>query len=489
MKNTTAKTGEREHLGSRLGFILLSAGCAIGIGNVWKFPWMAGQYGGGIFVLFYFLFLALLGIPVLTMEFAMGRAAQKSPTKLYQALEKPGHKWHFHGYVMLLGNYLLMMFYTTVAGWMLQYFVYTAKGDFVGATAEVVSSKFSGMLENPWWMILSMGIVVLVATLVCSFKLQGGLERVTKILMIALLAIMVGLAIYGFTLDGAAEGLKFYLVPDFNKILEVGGGNAAVGLAQVAVGAMNQAFFTLSLGIGAMAIFGSYLKKERTLLGEAVNVAVLDTFVAITSGLIIFPACFTYGIDPAGAYGPGLIFETLPYIFGDLPGGRIIGSLFFVFLAFAALSTVFAVFENIVASTCDLFGWSRRKACLINGGCLFLLSTPCIFGFNLLSGFNPFGGSSTVMDLEDFVVSQLLLPLGSLLIVIFCVCRYGWGWDKFVKEANEGKGLRVAKWMRPYMTYVLPVIVGIFFVVGIMNFDFNGDGVSLLSRLFATISG
>jgi len=451
----------REHLGSRLGFILLSAGCAIGIGNVWKFPYMAGQHGGGIFVLIYLVFLAAMGIPVMTMEFAIGRASQKSPAKMYQELEPKGSIWHIHGYVAVIGNYILMMFYTSVTAWMLQYFVKMATGEFVGASKDTVSLIYQNMMADPWTMILYMGIVVVVGFLVCSFSLQKGLEKVTKYMMLALLLIMVGLAIYSFTMPGAAEGLKFYLLPDVNKANEVGWFN-------VIIGAMNQSFFTLSLGLGSMAIFGSYLKKDRSLMGEAVNVAALDTFVAITSGLIIFPACFTYGVPVTG--GPSLIFETLPNIFSDpnFVGGRVLGSLFFVFMSFAALSTIFAVFENIIASTRDMFGWSRKKACLINGVLMFVLSLPCVLGFNVLSSFAPLG--KNIMDIEDFIVSNVMLPLGSLIFVIFCTSRYGWGWNKFKAEANEGKGLKVANWLRPYVAYVVPAIILCLFVVGIINF-------------------
>ena len=459
----------REKLGSRLGFILLSAGCAIGIGNVWKFPYMAGQYGGGIFVLIYLVFLAIMGIPVMTMEFSIGRAAQKSPAKMYDELAPKGSAWHWHGKIAVIGNYLLMMFYTTVTAWMLQYFVKTATGQFEGLGADAISASFGNMISDPVTLIIYMGIVVVIGFLVCSFSLQGGLERVTKIMMIALLVIMVGLAIYGFTMDGAIEGLKFYLVPSVDKVIEVGGGSFWGGLGEVIVGAMTQAFFTLSLGIGSMAIFGSYLKKDRSLMGEAVNVAVLDTFVAIVSGLIIFPACFTYANGNVTA-GPSLVFDTLPNIFNNIPGGRIIGSLFFIFLSFAAFSTIFAVFENIIACTRDIFGWSRKKACLINGFAMFFLSLPCIFGFNLLSFIQPLGAGSSIMDLEDFIVSNVMLPLGSLIFVLFCSLRYGWGWKKFTDEANAGKGLKVTNWMRPYVTYVLPIIIFVFFVIGIINF-------------------
>lgn len=458
----------REHLGSRLGFILLSAGCAIGIGNVWKFPYMAGQYGGGIFVLIYLVFLAIMGIPVMAMEFSMGRASQKSVARIYQELEPKGSKWHWHSYAAIAGNYILMMFYTSVTGWMLQYFLKTATGEFEGKDTAAIGAIFGDMLADPLTLTVFMAIVVAAGFLVCSFSLQKGLEKVTKILMIALLVIMIVLAVNSIFTEGAAEGLSFYLIPDADKIVAVGGGSFRKGLGEVIVGAMSQAFFTLSLGIGSMAIFGSYLGKDRALMGESVNVAVLDTFVALTSGLIIFPACFTYGVQPDS--GPNLIFVTLPNIFNNLPGGRIWGSLFFIFLSFAALSTIFAVFENIIACTRDLFGWSRKKACLINGIAMFVLSLPCVLGFNLLSGVQPFGDGSTIMDLEDFIVSNILLPLGSLMFVLFCVSRYGWGWKKFTAEANEGKGLKVAKWMRPYMTYVLPVLVLIFFVISFINF-------------------
>lgn len=449
---------QRERLGSRLGFILLSAGCAIGIGNVWKFPYITGLYGGGAFVLIYFLCLIIIGVPVLTMEFAVGRASQKSPVRLYQKLEPEGSKWHLHGYAALAGNYLLMMFYTSVAGWMLQYFVKTASGQFEGADAAGVETIFVKMLGEPVSMMIFMGIVVALGGLVCSRGLQNGLEKITKFMMLALLAIMVVLAVNSILLDGGAEGLRFYLLPDFDRMMEI-------GVGKVIVGAMNQAFFTLSLGIGAMAIFGSYIGKERSLMGEAVNVAVLDTFVAVTSGLIIFPACYAYGVQPDS--GPSLIFITLPNIFNNIPMGRLWGSLFFIFMSFAALSTVFTVFENIMSCTMDLFGWTRKKTCLVNSILIFLLSLPCVLGFNVWSGFQPLGPGTGVMDLEDFMVSNLLLPLGSLIYVLFCVTRYGWGWDKFVAEANEGTGLKVANWMRPYMTFVLPAIVLVIFLMGI----------------------
>lgn len=450
---------KREHLGSRLGFILLSAGCAIGCGNVWKFPYMCGQYGGGAFVLIYLICLIVLGAPVLTMEFALGRAAQKSPVRLYHELEPKGSKWHIHGYFALAGNIILMMFYTTVCGWMISYFVKTAKGDFVGASTERVGEIFGEMMANPGEMMLFMGISVVLGALVCSIGVQKGLERVTKYMMLALLGIMVILAVNSIFLDGGSEGLKFYLVPNLETM-------KAAGIGNVIVGAMNQSFFTLSLGIGSMAIFGSYLKKDRALLGEATNVIVLDTFVAVTAGLIIFPACFAYGVQPDA--GPPLIFVTLPNIFNNMAGGRIWGSLFFIFMSFAALSTVLAVFENIIAMLMDLTGWGRKKASLIVGIGIFILSIPCVLGYNVWSGFQPRGAGSAVLDLEDFLVSNILLPLGSLVYVLFCVTRYGWGWDKFVAEANEGTGLKVAKWLRPYCTFVLPVIIIAIFLIGIL---------------------
>ena len=450
---------QREHLGSRLGFLLLSAGCAIGIGNVWKFPWMTGQYGGGTFVLIYLLFLLVLGVPVLTMEFAMGRAAQKSPLKMYQAL-KPGSKWGWHGYVCLLGNVMLMMFYTTVAGWMLQYFVDTARGVLVGLDTAAVEAKFGEMLASPGKMTVYMAIVVVLGFSIISIGIQKGLERVTKVMMMALIVLMFLLSLHSMTLSGGGAGLRFYLVPDFDRMLEIGVGN-------VIVGAMNQSFFTLSLGIGAMAIFGSYIGKERALMGEAVRVSLLDTMVALCSGLIIFPACFAYGVDVNS--GPALIFMTLPNVFNHIALGRFWGSLFFLFMTFAAFSTVLAVFENIVCCVGELTLWSRKKTCLICCVGIFLLSLPCLLGYNLWSGVRPIAGHD-ILDSEDFMVSNVMLPLGSALFVLFCTVRYGWGWKNFMAEANEGTGLKVAQWMRPYMTYVLPVIVLVIFIIGLVGF-------------------
>ena len=450
---------QREHLGSRLGFLLLSAGCAIGIGNVWKFPWMTGQYGGGAFVLIYLLFLLVLGVPVLTMEFAMGRAAQKSPLKMYGQL-KPGSRWGWHGYVCLLGNVVLMMFYTTVAGWMLQYFVDTAAGVFEGLDNAAIEGKFLEMLGSPAKMTLYMGIVVVVGFSVISLGVQKGLERVTKWMMMALIILMWVLSFHSMTLSGGSKGLSFYLIPDFRRMAEIGVGN-------VVVGAMNQAFFTLSLGIGAMAIFGSYIGKDHALMGEAVRVSLLDTMVALCSGLIIFPACFAYGVDVNS--GPALIFMTLPNVFNHIALGRFWGSLFFLFLTFAAFSTVLAVFENIVCCVSEMTGWSRKKTCFLCCIGIFLLSLPCLLGYNVWSHVLPIGGHD-ILDSEDFLVSNLMLPIGSLIFILFCTARYGWGWEKFMQEANEGTGLKVAKWMRPYMTYVLPAIVFVIFVVGLVSF-------------------
>lgn len=452
---------QREHLGSRLGFILLSAGCAIGIGNVWKFPYVAGQNGGGIFVLIYLFFMVILGIPVMTMEFSVGRASQKSPVKMYRPLEAEGSKWHLHGWVCLIGCVILMMCYATITGWMLKYFVSTASGDFVNLSADAIAQVFPETLTQPGSQIIYTFLVVLLGVLVCSFDLQKGLERITKYMMLALLMIMVVLAVNSIFQDGGAEGLAFYLLPSVERMQEA-------GIGKVIVAAMNQSFFSLSLGIGAMAIFGSYLKKDRALMGEAVNVAVLDTFVALTAGLIIFPACFAYDVEVAS--GPSLIFITLPNVFNALPGGRVWGSLFFVFMSFAALSTVFAVMECILSCVMDMAGWRRKKACVVVGLALLVLTAPCALGWSVLSGIEPFGAGTTIMDLEDFIVNNCLLPLGSLVFVLFCTRRYGWGWSSFMAEANTGKGLKVAKWMRGYMSYVLPVVILILFAIGIYDF-------------------
>ena len=451
---------EREKLKSRLGFILISAGCAIGIGNVWKFAYMAGQGGGGFFVLLYLLFLVMLGIPIMSMEFAVGRASQKSPAQAYKALEKAGQKWHIHGYIALIGNYLLMMFYTTVAGWMLYYFYLTSTGKFDGLNTDGVANVFSEMLQKPVTMTICMLIIVVVGFFICSIGLQNGLEKVTKVMMVALLAIMVILAINSFFMKGAKEGLSFYLIPSIERA-------KAAGIGNTAVGAMNQAFFTLSIGIGAMAIFGSYIGKDRSLLGESVTIAALDTFVAITSGLIIFPACFTFGVDQT--QGPSLVFITLPNIFNNIPFGRVWGSLFFVFMTFAAFSTVLAVFENIVSCGMELTGFNRKKSSIVNMILVALLSMPCVLGFNLWSfdWLGVFGGS--FLDFEDFLVSNIWLPLGSLIYLLFCTSKFGWGWKNYKEEANTGKGIKIHNWMRVYLTYILPLIVLFIFAFGIYD--------------------
>lgn len=441
---------EREKFGSRMGFILLSAGCAIGIGNVWRFPYVAGMYGGGMFVLFYLLFLIVMGVPVMTMEFAVGRASRKSVIRSFTELEKPGQKWHLHGYIGMAGNYLLMMFYTTVAGWMLYYFYQMLTGKFTGKDKEQVAGLFQEMLESPTVLTVVMVIIVAAGILICSLGLQKGVERITKVMMMLLLFIIVVLAVRSMTLEGGTEGLKFYLLPDVQRMRDV-------GILETITAAMNQAFFTLSLGIGSMAIFGSYIDKSRTLLGESVNIAMLDTFVALVSGLIIFPTCFAFDISPD--MGPSLIFITLPNIFNHMVGGRVWGTLFFVFMTFAAFSTILAVFENIISCGMDLFHWSRKKSCLINLVALIVLSLPCVFGYNIWSAIQPLGEESTILDLEDFIVSNMMLPVGSLVYLLFCVTRYGWGFDHYLKEANTGEGVRMPGGVRFYVTFILPVLL------------------------------
>ena len=443
----------RERLSSRLGFILLSAGCAIGCGNVWKFPWMAGQYGGGIFVLIYVLCLVLLGLPVMVMEFALGRAAQASPVRMYQKLQKPGQKWHIHGYLALFGNICLMSFYTVVAGWILYYFI----SFLTGSSAAL---GYDPMVANPSLNMIYMGIVVVLGFFVLSFNLQGGLERITKYMMVALLLLMIVLAVNSATLSGAKEGLSFYLLPDLTKVTP-----------GVIVGAMNQALFTLSLGIGSMAIFGSYIDKERSLLGESVNIIILDTFVAVTAGLIIFPACFTYNVEVNA--GPRLLFDTMASVFNNMKGGRLWGAVFFLFMVFAAFSTVLAVFENILACVREMTGWSRPKGCVICGIGLFITSTTTALGYSVIT-FQPFAAGTAWLDLWDFLVSTNLLPLGSLIFVLFCCNkRYGWGWDNFLKEANTGKGLKVQQWMKPIFCYLVPVAIIIIYVMGLITFPWR----------------
>ena len=449
---------KRESFKSRLGFILISAGCAVGIGNVWKFPYVTGQNGGGIFVLFYLLFLIAVGVPVLTMEFAVGRASKKSVVGCYQELEKKGSKWHLHGYVALFGNYVLMMFYTTVSGWMLSYFYRFLRNDFKGLGPEAVAGEFSGMLADPYGMAFWMAVIVIVGFLICSFGLQAGVEKISKPMMIGLLLLIVVLAFHSIALDGGMEGLKFYLVPDWGKVEKS-------GLVNVIIAAMNQAFFTLSLGIGAMEIFGSYMSREHTLLGESLRIAVLDTFVAIVSGLIIFPACFAYGVDPGA--GPELIFITLPNVFSSMPGGNLWGSLFLLFMTFASFSTIIAVFENIIACCMDKWKISRRKASVINGILLLIASLPCVLGYNVWSSFQPRGAGSAVLDLEDFIVSNLLLPAGSLIFLLFCVTRWGWGFDRYLEEANAGAGMKIPKFLKGYVTWVIPCVIVIILIMGL----------------------
>lgn len=444
---------QREQLGSRLGFILLSAGCAIGCGNVWKFPWMTGQNGGGGFVLLYVLCLIAMGLPVMIMELSVGRAAQASPVRMYYKLEKPGQKWHFHGYLALFGNACLMAFYTVVAGWLLYYFYKFLIGD-------IASLGFKPMITNPGVNVLFMAITVAVGFFVLSFNLQGGLERVTKYMMVALLVLMVVLAVRSFTLDGAAEGLSFYLKPDLSKIN-----------GSTVVAAMNQAFFTLSLGIGSMAIFGSYIGKDHSLMGESVNIILLDSFVAITAGLILFPACFTYDLEVGS--GPSLLFDTMATVFKNMEGGRWWGALFFLFMVFAAMSTVFAVFENILACVREMTGWSRPRGSIICGVVIFLMSLTTALGYSVWSGFVPFAEGSAWFDVWDFLVSYNLLPLGSLCFVLFCCNKWGWGWDNFVAEANAGRGPKVRNWMKPFCQFVLPVLIIFIYLYGMITFNWR----------------
>ena len=441
---------KRETFASRLGFILISAGCAIGLGNVWRFPYITGKYGGAAFVLIYLCFLVILGIPIMVMEFSVGRASKRSAARSFHVLEPKGTKWHLAGYLAIIGNYMLMMFYTTVGGWMLAYIVKMASGTFTGLTPDEVGGVFNGMLANPGEMTIWMIVTVVLSFAVCSMGLRNGVERINKAMMGLLFVILFALCVRSVTLEGAAEGLKFYLVPDFGKMVENGIGEAVYA-------AMGQSFFTLSLGIGAMAIFGSYISKERSLTGECINICALDTTVALMSGLVIFPACFAFGVDPGE--GPGLVFVTLPNVFNQMPGGRLWGSLFFVFMSFAALSTVIAVFENIISFAIDLWGWSRRKAILVNLVLILVLSMPCVLGFNVWSAIQPLGAGTTIQDLEDFIISNNLLPIGSVLYLLFCTSRYGWGWKNFIAEADEGKGVKFPKWARFYVTYILPIIV------------------------------
>lgn len=451
---------EREKFSSRLGFILISAGCAIGLGNVWRFPYIVGQYGGAAFILIYLLFLVIFGLPIMTMEFAVGRASRKSIAESFRTLEPKGTKWHWFSFVGMAGNYLLMMFYTTVTGWMFAYFVKMLKGDFVGKSVEAVSSQFGEFTSNAPYVVGFMILATVIGFLICSLGLEKGVEKITKVMMLALLGIIVLLAVRSVTLPGAGAGLKYYLVPDFKRMMEQ-------GIGEVVFAALGQAFFTLSIGMGSMAIFGSYIDKDRSLTGESISIALLDTFVAFTAGLIIIPACFAYGLEPGA--GPGLIFQTLPNLFNEMPGGRIWGALFFVFMIFAAVSTVVAVFENIISFAMDK-GVSRKKACLINFFAMLVLALPCALGFNVLSFIQPLGEGSVILDLEDFIISNNILPLGSLIYVLFCTSKkFGWGWDNFIEEANAGKGLKFPKALKVYVKYILPVILVVFWVQGIVT--------------------
>lgn len=450
---------QRENFKSRLGFILISAGCAIGIGNVWKFPYVAGQNGGGIFVLFYLLFLVMVGAPALTMEFAVGRASRKSVLGCYQELEPKGSKWHLHGYVALLGNYVIMMFYTTVAGWMVSYFYRFLVNDFKGLDTKGVSDKFEHMLSDPWSMGFWMALIVVVGIVICSMGLQNGVEKISKPMMIGLLGLIAVLAVNSVLLKGGMEGVKFYLVPDWKKVHEV-------GLLNVIIAAMNQAFFTLSVGMGGMEIFGSYMGRERSLFGESLQIAGLDTFVALMSGLIIFPACFAYGINPGE--GPELIFITLPNVFIQMPGGRLWGALFFLFMTFAAFSTIIGVFENIIASCMDKWEISRKKSSLINGIIILIGSVPAVLGYNVWKNFQPRGAGSTILDLEDFLVSNLILPGGAIVFLLFCMTKWGWGFENYLAETNTGKGLKMPRILRGYLTYVMPCIILAIIILGLI---------------------
>ncbi len=449
---------KRESFQSRLGFILVSAGCAIGIGNVWKFPYVAGENGGGIFVLFYLIFLAIMGVPVLTMELAVGRASRKSAVQGYKALEKPGSKWHIHGWFCIIGCYLLMMYYTTVSGWMLNYCVKFASGAFNGIDSAGVDTVFAEMLANPGEMMFFMGLTVIFGFLVCNGGLKNGLERVNKVMMLCLLGLIILLALHSLTLSGAGEGLRFYLFPDIQRAAES-------GLGKIITAAMNQAFFTLSLGIAAMEVFGSYMSKNNSLTGESIRICCLDTFVALMSGLIIFPACFSFNVQPD--QGPSLIFITLPKVFINMTGGRLWGTLFFLFMTFASFSTVTAVFENLLASCIDNFGWTRKKSVITN--CIFILiaSLPCLLGYNVLSGVRLIGGRD-ILDSEDFIVSNLLLPLGSLVYLLFCVSKWGWGFDNYLRETNTGEGLKMPRALKYYFQFVLPVLILVILIQGLL---------------------
>ena len=469
----------REKFNSRLGFILVSAGCAIGLGNVWTFPYMVGMYGGAAFILIYLLFLIIMGLPFMVCEFAVGRASQKSIATSFDTLEPKGSRWHYFRYFGMAGNYLLVMFYSMVGGWMLYYCLRLARGEFTGQGPEQISAGFQAM-QSSWPVMFFWTIVVILLSFgICVIGLQQGVEKVTKVMMLGLLGLMVILAIHSVMLEGAAEGVKFYLVPDFKKMMDQ-------GIGTVIFAAMSQAFFTLSVGMGGMAIFGSYLNKDRSLTGEAIHVIILDTFVALTAGLIVIPACFSYGIEPGA--GPGLVFLSLPTVFAKMAGGRIWGALFFLFLSFAAISTVIGVFENIISFAIDLFGWSRKKAVLVNAVVIILFSLPCILGFNVLKSFQPLGAGTNIMDLEDFLVSSNIMPLGSAIYLMFCVHKNGWGWDNFIHEVNSGHGIRFPQWIRGYLTFVLPLLVGVIYLKGYHDlFRAQGQTVYMIWMTIAVI--
>ena len=467
---------KREQFASRLGFVLVSAGCAVGLGNVWKFPYMCGQYGGAAFILIYLVFLAILGLPIIVCEFAIGRGSKKSVAKAFAELEPENGRWHHYRWLCMAGNYLLMMFYTMVCGWMLYYMVQMASGQLTGVDAAQVGAAFSGMLSQPGTMTFWMLVTVVVSFGICALGLKNGVEKITKVMMIGLIVLMMALAVHSVTLSGAGEGIRFYLVPDFAKV-------KAVGIGNVVFGALSQAFFTLSIGIGAMAIFGSYLDDSRSLTGEAMQIVLLDTLVALMAGFIVIPACFAYGVEPDA--GPPLLFVTLPNVFNDMAGGRVWGTAFFAFMSFAALSTVVAVFENIVSFAMDGLGWSRKKAVAVNFVAVAILSMPAVLGFNLWSGIQPLGEGTTIMDLEDFLVSDNLLPIGSLVFILFCAGKYGWGFDRFTQEANKGEGMHFPAKAYIYVRFILPVIVGIIYLKG--YYDKFSDSGRLLAWMAVAV--
>lgn len=450
-----------EHSGSRLGFILLSAGCAIGLGNVWKFPYVTGQNGGGIFLILYIIMLIMFGIPVMTAEFAIGRASQTPPITMYKELEPKASKWHLHGIPCMVGCILLMMYYSVIAGWILEYFIKFVKGDFVAASTDIINQEYNLMLASPVSMTAALAVVVVLGFGVCAIGLQNGLERITKYMMAMLLGIMIVLVIKAFTMPGVKEGLRFFIYPDIEQTKQI-------GIANVVLAALNQAFFTLSVGIGAMAIFGSYIDKDRSLLGETVNITILDTFVAVTAGLIMFPACFSYGIDVNA--GPGLLFITMPNVFANMAGGRLWGALFFLFMSFAALSTAFAVYENIIANVMELTGWNRKLTCLISGIGMFILSLPCALGFNKWSDVSILGHGTNIQDFEDFIVSNLLLPVGAIVFMLFCTLKCGWGWDNFIDEVNSGAGIKLPRVLKNYCKFFVPIVLFVIMIIGLVTY-------------------